>query len=417
MEVGLNMGKLTDKVDRFKHIFGNYLSEYKDSYKQLKEKKKDTLLTAASISAEEINEKITEIVKNPKPLQLVSLVKTLTNSGVWVSTSTLRYLLSVVDFTSHIEEKKEDDKVEMILDYVSRGEDLPIDEVSHEEIFKTIYNELEFSHYHPSYQSKLKLPDANVTIVLVSGVLNEIFSTPAFERGALHLSKEIGVKVFSPEVKGTKGTKTNAKLLEEQLFEYAEKNPEEKLWIFAFSKGGLDSLHFLKDNPDFANEHIIGLSTIASPILGSPHTDHKLLKLINGIHKFEDTKLYKFLEKEQDLLFREIYDSLSHRYQTPWFERNHQFLPENLFYTSMAFSSSWHESHLYMILAKLFFLSNELNDGVVEANQANFPAYFHRGHNLGVIKGHHLVGMRSSQYCQEALLEAHIIFLHYLNKF
>jgi hypothetical protein len=401
------MSKFNDRAERIKHVFNNY--------SQIIEKKKLTLKNATQISADEINEKIEEVSNNPKPLQLISLLKTLTHSGLWISSSSMQYLASIVDLNGPLKHKRETDRVEKILTHVANGAPLPLDQVSYSEIFKNIYNEVEFSHHNPAYQSVLKLPKSKVTMVLVSGVLNEIFSTPAFERGAKHLAAECGIKFLAGDVSGTKGSKSNSEALEKQLTGYIQKNPEEKLWILAFSKGGIDTLLYLKHNKEFADKHIVGLSTIASPILGSSHTDHKLLQFINKIHKFEDNVIYKYFEKEQNFLFKQVFRSISEEHQSPWFERNHHSLPKNLFYTSTAFESSWYESHFWMILTKIFFRSKEINDGVVEAWQAMFPPYF-KALNLGVIKGHHLVGTRSSKYCQEALLEAHIVFLNYLGK-
>lgn len=401
------MNHLNGKAEKLKQAFSNY--------SQIIEKKKLSLKHATQVSAEEINDKFEEVSNNPKPLQIISLLKTLTHSGLWVSSSSLQYIASIVDLNGPLKDKSESDRVEKILDHVANGVELPLDEVSHSEIFKNIYNELEFSHHNPGYKSILKLPKSNVTMVLVSGVLNEMFSTPAFERGAKHLHQQCGINFLAGDVSGTKGSKLNSKALEKQLTDYIEENPNQKLWILAFSKGGIDSLYYLKHNKEFADKHIVGLSTIASPILGSSHTDHKLLQFINKIHKFEDSFIYKYFEKEENFLFKQVVRSLSEEHQSPWFERNHHSLPKNLFYTSTAFESSWYESHFWMVLTKMFFRSKELNDGVVEAWQAMFPPYF-KALNLGVIKGHHLVGTRSSKYSQEALLEAHIVFLNYLGK-
>ncbi len=399
--------RLLDKAARLKFAFHNY--------KEIKNKKKLSLKKATQVSQKEIIDEIRKISKRPKLRHLISLTKTFTSSGAWISSSTLSYLISIIDLNGALKKKTENEQTKLILDCVKKNKIKSLKHIPHSEIFKTIYNELEFSHHNPAYLPSLELPKVNITIILVSGVLNELFSTPAFERGVQHLSKKIGLKFFSPSVKGTKGTKTNSKIIKDQLDLYLKENPGEKLWLIAFSKGGLDCLHFLKHNKDFANLHILGLSTIASPILGSSHTNHKALKLMNGIHKFESTKIYHFFQKEKDFLFKDIYKSLSLKYQTPWFERNHQLLPKKLFYTSLAFESSWYESHLWIILAKLFFKNKEPNDGVVELSQAMFPSYFNAT-NLGIIKGHHLVGTRSSQYSQEALLEAHIIFLNFIGK-
>ncbi|TNE95385.1 MAG: hypothetical protein EP326_15225 [Deltaproteobacteria bacterium] len=388
------------------------LTQYLSNYQGIRIKKRERLIKATEVSVNEIISRIEEVVDTPKPLQLVGLLKTLTNSGVWISRSMLHYLIATVDFSTPIKEKRESERVQYILDKIINNEDIQDPSVTEDEIFKTIYNELEFAHHNKNYNTELKVPKLDVTIVLVSGVLNEIFSTPAFERGAEHLQETLGIKFFSPKTKGTKGARTNVRLIEKQLLDYVANHKDEKLWLLAFSKGGIDCLHFLEKNKEFSNRHISGLSCIASPILGSNYTEHRILKLINKVHFLEGTKIYKMLEKEKDFLYKEIYQSLRAENQKKWFEKHHKNLPSKLFYTATAFEAAWYESHLWMILTKIFFKSAGANDGVVEADQAKFPEYF-PAHNLGVIRGHHLVGTRSSMYSQEALLEAHLIYLSY----
>ena len=104
--------------------------------------------------------------------------------------------------------------------------------------------------------------------------------------------------------------------------------------------------------------------------------------------------------------------SLSKSYRESWFKKHHKSLPQKPFYTALAFQSKWHQSHVWMILTKAFFQSQKQNDGVVDVENAQFPAFF-KGINLGVLEGHHLVGSRSSFYDQEALMKAHLIFLNY----
>jgi hypothetical protein len=104
--------------------------------------------------------------------------------------------------------------------------------------------------------------------------------------------------------------------------------------------------------------------------------------------------------------------SLSDKYQAQWFKLNHQDLP-HIFYSSLALESQWYQSHLWMLLAKIFFNSKESNDGVVDVKDAKFPDYF-KSYHLGKIYGHHLIGLRYSNFNQEALIETHIIVLHYL---
>ncbi len=389
-------------------------STFLKSYFQEKLKKKTQLKKATYSSYQDIAEKLKEFYSQPKPFQLILLIRSFLNSSVWIGNATFLYFISLLDFSQKSPDPQNDELALYILNRVASKSEINYKKASYTEIFKTIFNDLEFAHHNPEYKSKLEIPKLNCTIILVPGVLNEIFTTPAFARGALYLSKKFNLKIFAPKVIGTKSSHYNQELLKEQLYQYIEKNPEEKLWILCFSKGGLDTLHFLSHNQDFAHNYILGISTIASPILGSDNLDHQLLKILSKVHKYHNNFIYQFFDKKFDVLLKEFQESLSSEYQADWFKKNHSSLPKNLFYTAIAFEAEWYNSHIWMVLAKAFFQSQSLNDGVVDVQNALFPDYF-KGLNLGILKGHHLVGTRSSTYCQEALLEAHLIFLNYLD--
>lgn len=146
--------------------------------------------------------------------------------------------------------------------------------------------------------------------------------------------------------------------------------------------------------------------------MGTSHFEHRLIKLDNKIHEFENNPAYQIIDRRVDILFKDIQNSLSSDYQQEWFENNYDKLPPNLFYTALAFESDWIESHIWMIITKAFLQSKSINDGVVDIENALFPDFFN-GINLGVLSGHHLVGNRSSKFNQEALLETFVIFLEY----
>jgi len=107
-----------------------------------------------------------------------------------------------------------------------------------------------------------------------------------------------------------------------------------------------------------------------------------------------------------------VQESISQEFQEGWFKENYSFLPKDIFYSALALQSNWKDGHIWMILTKLFFQSKRPNDGIVDIESARYPDYF-QGVNLGIIQGHHLVGTRTSDFSQEALLEAHIIFKNY----
>jgi hypothetical protein len=226
------------------------------------------------------------------------------------------------------------------------------------------------------------------------------------------LSRKYGVKYFIPDISGHRGTAFNAKALRIQIEKFSHDNPDEKLWLIGYSKGGVDGLHYIFENSEFAKKNIRGISTIASPILGSNHFfDHKIIKILNSLNNFSEESL----ASQSPKLIKEVTEYLDSQKQTPWFLNNFKKLPKELFYTSLALESEWYESHVWMILTKIFLLSKHKNDGVVDCSFAQLPDYFSPGINLGIIQGHHLIGTRSSFYSQEALIEAHIFLLKHLN--
>ncbi len=352
-------------------LLKNAISKYQDRLAY----RKDRIDYAKTISLQELEKQIGTIKKTRSPAEVIRLLHSTANSSVWLAHSYYKFLSTSIDprLTLHDLEftEEEEDLLNKLISDKFNINDLN-DSFTFEEIFSVVFRELDYAHRHPKYRSKLKAKPFGSTIVLVSGVLNEIFSTPAFERAAAHFSKTLGVKYICPEVRGTKGVKTNAKLLEKQLQEYIEHNPGEKLWIIGFSKGGVDTLHFLKHNREFAQKHIIGFSAIASPILGTDHTDHKILKGVSYLHDFIDSEKIK----NQDILFKEIYQSLSASFQTAWFAENYINLPRLSFYTALALEASWYESHVWMLLTKTFFQSDRPNDGIVDVDHALFPESF-----------------------------------------
>lgn len=372
---------------------------------------KSHLEVARTISKEDIFERLGALKENPSPKDVIYLFRNLLNSGVWISRSTYKYISSTINYTEKGDKQILGKDELKIIEAISKGSELK--DYSDEEIFRVIFNEMEYSHYFPDHESLLHVPKTDITIVLVSGVFNELFSTAAFERAAIHMNKKYGIKFFAPEVNGFKSSKYNCKLLERQLSKYMNENQGEKLWLVSFSKGGLDSLHFLAENNAFAEDNIVGLSTIASPIMGSDHLNHTLFKVLNGVHHFSKTRVYQILSQKNDIMAREFQRSISSTYQRPWLRNNYEKLPKSIFYTALGFESEWYESHFWMILTKILFQSNSKNDGVVDTDNSLFPKYFKESINLGIHEGHHLVGTRSSFYCQEALIESLLIYIKY----
>lgn len=349
--------------------------------------------------------------KSPGISSYFHLQKRIFNSTTWIGKSGLRLLWPKERILNDQKLFLTSRKSIEILNAIKNQDIITYELASHDEIFNVIFNDRDFQRKESKYKSKLEIPQVNTSLVLVSGVLNEVFTTAAFERGAKFLHEEYGITYRICKTSGVKSVKENSRLIKEQI-EQTYDDTQEPVWVLAFSKGGLDFLHFMKDYPELAKKYIGGFSTVASPILGSNRINHKIITLVNSLHKLAHLKVYQKLDAKFDLLLKEFQKSISVEFQEGWFKENFHYLPKDIFYSALALQTNWYDSHVWMILTKLFFQSNKPNDGIVDTDSALYPSYF-KGINLGILKGHHLVGTRSSDYSQEALLEAHLIFRDY----
>lgn len=379
--------------------------EQKLSNYVLKGRKRSFLIRhAAMTSIEEVRASMHTFLEKPTPSHLALFLRNMFNSGVWVSKSTLEMMFSLMRLVEEVEINPQEESTLNILNKIANKADLS--SMSDAAIFKVILGERHFHHKNPGFKPVLKIPHCNAHLVLVSGVFNEIFSTAAFERGAEYLKANYGINFSTINVNGRKSSRHNAELIHHQLDELKKNGIDERLWLVCFSKGGVDALHFLRS---YSKMHpgVVGLTTIASPIMGTNHPNHRLIKLLTSFSRF---RVYQILDRGKDLFIQGLQDSLRSDLRHSWFFRNYEKLPQNIFYSALGFQAQWHESHVWMMLTKLLFQSQHPNDGVVDVQYAQFPSFF-KAYNLGIANGHHLVGTRSSDYPQEALLEALVIFL------
>lgn len=376
-----------------------------------KKKRLEVLENATRESLKDLKSGTKVFFQNPTLKNYTQLSKILFNSSTWLGKSTFRLFRPIEPSYLEKIEYLRSEQAQYILKAISQKKPISHHRGTYSEIFKTIFYDFEISHLDQSYKRVCAVPEISSSVLLVSGVLNEIFTTPAFERGAKYIKENYDIDFDYCPTSGTKTTKENSKMIKEH-FDLLKEN-ERPIWFFAFSKGGIDVLHFLKEYSGDCQQSVAGLSTVASPILGSDRVNHKILKLINSIHAMESNKIYQYLDEQFDFLFKDFQKSLSSEFQESWFQENFSHLPRNMFYTALALEANWYESHIWMVLTKLFFQSPSINDGIVDAEKALYPDYF-QGINLGILKGHHLIGTRSSDYVQEALIEAHIVFLNYL---
>src|SRR5690606_24725000 len=211
----------------------------------LKGKRRGLILRrAASTSRDEVREALNIFLEKPTALALATLLRNMFNSGVWVSKSTLELLFSLLKLIEEADFDPSDEKTKSILTLVAAGS--PVDGCNDAQVFHRILGERHFCHKNPGFKPVLKIPKIDTHLVLISGVFNEIFSTAAFERGAEHLCELTGINFSTVNVNGRKSSRHNAQLIHEQLQELAREGKSQKMWLLGFSKGGVDTLHFLR---------------------------------------------------------------------------------------------------------------------------------------------------------------------------
>ena len=166
-------------------------------------------LNSVKISYSEILAELGKIRKNCTSNQFINLLKVITNDSTWMGRTFMQMSKEKVFDTPSSGETEEWERD--ILNAVAKKQ--TIYGHTQQDIFKTIFSEVERAQHDTNYKPIVTCPPIKATIVLISGVLNEIFSTAAFERGAQHLAKQQGLKYFVPKVDGLKDPKTNAKLI------------------------------------------------------------------------------------------------------------------------------------------------------------------------------------------------------------
>jgi len=291
---------------------------------------------------------------------------------------------------------------DLIINELQQGRSIDPHRFSIGDIFAAIYDD-QLRPLH-GQKSILPIPAANFTAVLIPGLINEIFPEVAFTKAMQNLKKQHKLDFVTFKISGRRGCEHNA---EEIATQVKALPPEKPLWLVAHSKGGVDSLHFLAKYPLLAQERIWGLSTLASPIMGSTYPEHFLLKHL------ADEFIQKKLEEQADFYPEEIRDSLLPHIREEWFKDHRSHLPP-ITYSSLAFQLSDYASSPGMSITKMLFAENISNDGMVDTVRASFPEDFpHLEFNI--IEADHLIGQSKDPIAQTAVIAAHLIIFQYLH--
>ena len=156
-----------------------------------------------SISASELAESVNSVENQIKGS--VQLFSDIIGSSAWISNSYINMLVTLSGLNKTKEKLIDPDDHKFIIDKISKTYDIPENQYSEQEIFRSIYNELEYAHQHPDYKTPLKLPKIFPTIVLISGYLRNYIRQLRSERGVQHAAKISNLKYFVAKTDGFEG--------------------------------------------------------------------------------------------------------------------------------------------------------------------------------------------------------------------
>ncbi|MBY0515925.1 MAG: hypothetical protein K2P81_03380 [Bacteriovoracaceae bacterium] len=252
--------------------------------------------------------------------------------------------------------------------------------------------------YNPSLKAA-----QDVTFVYVPGIYNSIFENEIFQMGLDHLRNDMGLRVIEAPVLSACSSNYNADILlnflKDDIARREERGLKAKYFIIGYSKGGVDSLHALAKNTKMAQDHILGLLAMASPIKGSSilnKTDIPF-EILSLVSSEEIPEICKSTEKASN--------SITPEGAMTFLKNNAKKLVGLTRYYSLSFSSSIKESHIFMKATKTIGQFGEANDGVVTVSASKFPEGF-GALDFGVVEGDHLSGIVASNFPQEAFLES-----------
>ena len=124
--------KFYQQVDKIKSKATKYRSNLHRS--------KNHLQIARTISKEDILDRLNVLKDNPNPKEVLYLLRNLLNSGVWISRSSYKLLVSSINFTEEGDKQELSRDEYKILKAVANKEST--EEFCDDEIFKVIFNQL-----------------------------------------------------------------------------------------------------------------------------------------------------------------------------------------------------------------------------------------------------------------------------------
>ncbi len=280
-------------------------------------------------------------------------------------------------------------------------------EKSIQSLFREVWKEQELADkIYPTSLTKLysRRGQGDITVIYVPGIYDSLFDNEIFRAGQEAITTELGLRVLKAPLASACSSESNASL----LLAFLQRDSRERVvrgfqrpryLLLGYSKGGIDSLTALAQEPKFAAEQVLGLVAIASPLHGSSILNKTDLPL----------KIVNLLSVDQAPQACQGKQSAA-RSVTPagmaaFWRKNKQSLLGITRYFSLSFASSPEDSHVFMKATKLIAQFEEANDGVVTVTSSKFPSSL-GAFDLGQVSADHLAGIASSRFPQKSFMVA-----------
>ncbi|MFP5519529.1 MAG: hypothetical protein ACLGGX_06470 [Bdellovibrionia bacterium] len=265
-------------------------------------------------------------------------------------------------------------------------------------------NELEEKIYPTSLNKVYNKNLSSLTLVYVPGIYNAIFDKEIFSLGLNSLEDDLGLRVLRPSVFSTCSSEYNGKILKDFLRKdynqrIARGQSAPKYLFLSYSKGAVDTLHYLLQDGEFVANNVAGVVSIAAPLHGSSILDKTDLpfEIVSALSEQDSPEICKSKQTAAK--------SITPSNMQSFWRKNERALTGLTRYYSVTFVSEPENSHIFMKATKLIAQFDEDNDGVVTASSSKFPAGLNAV-DLGTIKADHLAGILASSFNQKVFLKS-----------
>lgn len=290
---------------------------------------------------------------------------------------------------------------------------LALDSTLPSRLFGEVFKERELLRQveQPSVATLYDAPVPEVALVYVPGIFGELFDDEIWRRGVRSVREQLGMRTITAVTDGRCSSSDNANALLQQLRDDTERRlargyARPRYLLVGYSKGGLDALHALARDPQFAERQVAAVVTIATPHGGTPVAERAdlpeaLLRAVITRPRAAACDTSRAVES--------LWPATRAAF---WSNEGQRVVAQVPVYT-LSLHADMREAHPWMKLTKRIGRFAEENDGVVTRSAARIPDGLPSVH-LGALRGDHIAARSASAFPQESVLESVVLTLNEL---